>query len=46
MIEEHDIVISEQPIEDADVNGHLATAIFIGVILLMLVCIYALATAT
>ncbi len=45
MIDRRDDVIEEQPVGDADTNGHLATAMFIGVIVLMLVCIYALATA-
>lgn len=45
MIDDRDDVIREQPIGDADTNGHLAMAMFIGVIVLMLVFIYALATA-
>jgi hypothetical protein len=44
MIDNQDDVIREQPVGDADTNGHLAMAMFIGVIVLMLVLIYALAT--
>ena len=45
MIDEREDVIEAQPVGDADTDGHLAMAMFIGVIILMLVCIYALATA-
>jgi hypothetical protein len=45
MTNEHEEVIEEQPVGDADTSGHLAMAMFIGVIVLMLVFIYALATA-
>lgn len=45
MIDERDERADERPLVDADISGHLATAMFIGVILLMLVFIYALTTA-
>lgn len=45
MIDERHERPDERPLLDADTSGHLATAMFIGVILLMLVFIYALATA-
>ena len=41
----NEVIVEQQPVGDVDINGHLATAMFIGVIVLILVCIYALATA-
>lgn len=45
MTDDRNDVNVEQPVGDVDINGHLATAMFIGVIVLVLMCIYALATA-
>jgi hypothetical protein len=45
MIDDRDEVIAEQPVGDADINGHLATAMCIGVIVLILIVVYAMAVA-
>jgi hypothetical protein len=45
MDERVDQSINQRPEGDADVDGTLARALFVGVILILLVLIYALATA-